>query len=90
MKKQEFTKFLEDIEQADDKNPIWYMGYLFLDLTPKQVTKLQDKLVSKLGFRYVPQTEHYEIVLPSGLGLLLSTEQVLNYLTILPNRYKGE
>lgn len=90
MKKKDFARFLEELEKADSKDPIWYCGYLFLDLTPKQVEKVQDALLPKLGFKYSPQTQHYEIVLPNGLGLLLTTEQVLNYITILPNRYKGE
>ena len=90
MKLQDFKNFLEHIETADSKDPVWHMGYLFLDLTPKQMVKVQDKLVHNFGFKYSPQTQHYEIVIPSGLGLLLTTEQVLQYITELPNRYKGE
>lgn len=90
MRSKDFKNFLEHVSTADSKDPVWNMCYLFLDLTAKQMTQLQDVLVHNFGFKYSPQTQHYEIVIPSGLGLLLTTEQVLNYITILPNRYEGE
>lgn len=40
MRKSDFSYFIEEVKNADEHNPIWYAGYLWIDLTEKQIDKV--------------------------------------------------
>ena len=46
MKRDLFKRFKETVKQADANDPIWHMGYLWLDLTDKQVEILAYEVLS--------------------------------------------
>lgn len=46
MKRDLFKRFKETVKQADASDPIWYMGYLWLDLTDKQFKDLAYSVLS--------------------------------------------
>lgn len=74
MKRDLFKRFKETVKQADASDPIWYMGYLWLDLTDKQV--------ETLAFEVLPSNPNIEVTidlyegvykykLPNGLVLII-------------------
>lgn len=60
-----FKAFKEVIETADTKDPIWWAGYHWIDLTPKQANTVCGILEGR-GF---DRNDKGYIVLPSGLGI---------------------
>lgn len=62
MKRSDFGKFKEVIKNADNNDPIWWAGYLWLDLTENQYNKAYDILIDK-GF---PVNESGFVKMPSG------------------------
>ena len=46
MKRDLFKRFKEAVKQADASDSIWYMGYLWLDLTDKQFKDLAKNVLS--------------------------------------------
>ena len=73
MKRNDFNKFLEIISNANDKHPIWYCGYLFMDLTTIQHKRLWNTL-NDLGYPHETVTNLMGtfdgIKIPSGIVLL--------------------
>ena len=46
MKRDLFNRFKKTVKEADANSPIWNMGYLWLDLTDKQVKTLAYEVLS--------------------------------------------
>lgn len=40
MKQSQFKNFYNAVLTADEKHPVWWMGYLWLDLTERQAKKI--------------------------------------------------
>ena len=47
MRNRDFTSLCEYVKNADKNDPIWYAGYLWIDLTEKQIDKIVG--IIKLG-----------------------------------------
>lgn len=74
MKRDLFKRFKETVKQADASDPIWYMGYLWLDLTNKQFKDLAYSVLSVHKDIEVIIDLHegvYKYRLPNGLVLTL-------------------
>lgn len=67
MKRADFGKFKEVISTARNNDPIWWAGYLWINLTEKQSNEVIEILTSR-GFR----TSANEIVIPSGLKFIIA------------------
>ena len=65
MKTKDFKAFKEVIADADEKHPIWWAGYLWIDLTAKQGAQAYEILKGR-GFE---QNATGHVLLPSGLGI---------------------
>lgn len=65
MKRSEFATFKKIISTCDNKHPIWYMGYLWIDLTVKQLNTIYDILVN----RGCEINEDGYVLTPSGFGI---------------------
>lgn len=62
MKRSDFGKFKEVISTAKSDDPIWWAGYLWINLTEKQSNEVIEILTSR-GFRISTN----EIEIPSGI-----------------------
>lgn len=74
MKRELFKRFKETVKQADASDPIWNMGYLWLDLTDKQAENLAYEVLSVHPNVEVTIDLHegeYKYRLPNGLVLTL-------------------
>ena len=72
MKRDLFKRFKETVKQADANDPIWHMGYLWLDLTDKQVKILAYEVLSthpNVEVTIDLREKVYKYRLPSGLVL---------------------
>ena len=67
MKRSDFGKFKEVISTAKSDDPIWWAGYLWINLTEKQSNEVIGILTSR-GFRISAN----EIVLPSGIKFIIA------------------
>ena len=72
MKRDLFKRFKETVKQADASDPIWYMGYLWLDLTDRQAETLAYEVLSvhpniEVTIDLTDGTHKYR--LPNGLVL---------------------
>lgn len=79
MKRDLFKRFKETVKQADASDPIWNMGYLWLDLTNKQV--------KTIAFEVLPTNPNIEVTidlydgvykykLPSGLVIIIDPRRL--------------
>lgn len=74
MKRDLFKRFKETVKQADASDPIWYMGYLWLDLTDKQAETLFREVLSVHPHIEVTidlREGVYKYRLPNGLFLTI-------------------
>lgn len=72
MKRDLFKRFKETVKQADANDPIWHMGYLWLELTDRQCNVLaKDVLATHPHVQTtIDLREHvYRYTLPNGLVL---------------------
>lgn len=65
MKASDFKAFKNVISYADDKHPIWWAGYLWINLTAKQ-GEVAYSILKARGFE---QNDTGHMMLPSGLGI---------------------
>ena len=70
MKIAEFNKFKAYVETADMKDPIWWAGYLWIDLTAKQGEKMAEVLVKKGMGKFDADGKHFA-EMPSGLRIMM-------------------
>lgn len=66
MKRTQFERFKSAILTAPKDDPIWWCGYLFIDLTEKQFATTKALLYSRADDFEITDEQ---ITLPSGLGL---------------------
>lgn len=72
MKNSTFKLFKETIAKADTTDPIWYCGYLWIDLTQKQAIEIVSILEKRhFPMRWNERMNWTEIVIPSGMGIAL-------------------
>lgn len=74
MKRDLFKRFKETVKQADANDPIWHMGYLWLDLTDKQAETLAYDVLSTHPHVEVTidlREKVYKYKLPNGLVLTI-------------------
>lgn len=71
MKNTNFKAFLAAVKTEADNAPVWYAGYLFLDLTPRQHAKTCDALLARGCAVTVDAIGRRWVHTPSGFGLLL-------------------
>lgn len=65
MKRADFNRFYEAVMTAEEKDPIWWAGYLWINLTEKQCDNITEALTCN---KYVKVSEDgYK--LPSGILL---------------------
>ena len=70
MTQQQFKTFSKIIEVAGENDPIWWQGYFWLDLTPRQAGKIDHILRSKGFVNTVTDIKGRKAhLLPSGLTL---------------------
>jgi len=67
MKRSDFSKFKEVISNARNDDPIWWAGYLWINLTEKQSNEVI-KILTSRGFR----TSANEITIPSGIKFTIA------------------
>lgn len=63
MKTAAFNNFRDYVTKADDKDPIWWAGYMWIDLTGKQCRTMYEILKLK------GMERGDKVVMPSGLSL---------------------
>ena len=70
MKTSQFKTFIKTLETADEQNDIWWAGYLWMDLTQKQIWKAEEILWS-LEKSDIIKTDLANgwFIFPSGLKL---------------------
>lgn len=70
MKNDVYKRFKKGVIEADEKDPIWWLGYLWIDLTVRQAKEVIGLLSEKPFIKEVVTFnghEAYEI--PSGLQI---------------------
>lgn len=67
MKSMDFKRFKMSVESADVNDSIWYMGFLWLQLTRKQCNKIVDVLKNNNNCRLFIEDGYEKIRVPSGL-----------------------
>lgn len=84
MKASDFKRLCELVKDADKKDPIWYAGYLLLDLTEKQVNKLVDVLqhnVSCINFTVGDSFfRRQKIKTPSGIEIFANSDNAMKHI----------
>lgn len=72
MKNTDYKRFKEMIRTTPNSDywPIWFAGYLWLDLTKRQCAEVVDILV-KRGFPVVDGCRGKMVQIPSGFGIFL-------------------
>lgn len=70
MKNSEFKEFKEAITQADKDAAVWFMGFAWLYLTPRQHDKIYDILSTKSFLKEEIFNNHVGIEIPSGLFII--------------------
>ena len=72
MKNDYFKAFIEEVKNAETKDPIWYMGYLWIDLTKKQAYKTINVLMDRSDCKLVTlKNGKQAIEIPSGMAIYL-------------------
>lgn len=67
MKPKEFTRFIHYIGECSESDPIWYCGYMFIDLTVKQADRTIEVLRDRFGITS-DREGNQQIIIPSGLA----------------------
>ena len=64
-----FKQMMNVINDCEDNDPIWWAGYLFLDLTANQCKKVYLACAVRGWEKWDRETGKYEVVLPSGIAI---------------------
>lgn len=72
MRNDYFKGFIDEVKTASTKDPIWYQGYLWIDLTKKQAYKTIEVLKTRNDCKIVTLNNgKLAIETPSGLAIYL-------------------
>ena len=71
MKINQFKEFNETIKTANEKDPVWYAGYLFLNLTDKQMKVTIESLKENPHCKLINTDLRKAIQTPSGLKIII-------------------
>lgn len=71
MKINQFKEFNETIKTANEKDPVWYAGYLFLNLTDKQMKVTIESLKENPYCKLIITDCRKSIQTPSGLQIII-------------------
>lgn len=75
MTNQDYKKFREAVKKANEKDPIWWMGYLWINLTKRQAKDIITVLENK---PYIKDTitinNQPALEIPSGLAIWKNQE----------------
>ena len=81
MRNDQFKNFLEVVKDAGENDPIWYAGYMWINLTPTQVDKVGTILAGRKHIgRYLVGNAGFErsvLIIPSGLKIYTNEKQVM-------------
>lgn len=80
-----FKQFCETVKEATENDPIWYAGYLWIDLTEKQVNKVFELIAyGHLKCKYITRPianiifQRDVITTPGGFKLYGDSKRVIN------------
>lgn len=73
MNRTSFKAFKEAISTCDEDAPVWYAGYLWLDLTKRQGREVIEILINR-GFPIVYGIHGKMVKIPSGLGIWIDQQ----------------
>ena len=74
MKNSEYVRFKNEVVNADEKHPIWWMGYLWINLTKKQGTDIVGYLNKKSFVKSIEINGKPALEIPSGLAIYTEQE----------------
>lgn len=81
MKNDGFKRFCEYVKNAEENDPIWYAGYLWLELTEKQINQIVSIIrTGKMGVEFTIGNILFSrniVQTPSGMRLYGDSEIVL-------------
>ena len=76
MKQSTFKNFIAAVKESKSNDPVWYAGYLWLNLTERQVKKTIDALIIRGDCPVEKRNGKYCIVIPSGIALEINSNEV--------------
>lgn len=76
MKKEQFKSFSEAVAKADSTSDIWYAGYLWIDLTDRQVKQISNVLAVHPSVQTTLSLKDGEVRyrFPSGIEIKISLD----------------
>lgn len=69
MKNSEYVTFRNKVIRANENDPIWHMGFLWINLTKKQATDILLYLNRKEFIKHIEINGKPAIEIPSGLAI---------------------
>ena len=76
MKRSTFKPFIEAVRTGAPNNPVFYAGYLWLQLTEKQYAETVNALILRGDCEVKKHNDKWLILAPSGYGLALDAEHM--------------
>lgn len=72
MKKSTYKLFKEAVETEPliAQSPVWFAGYLWIDLNDKQISEISQILINR-GCPIFKGNRGYEVRTPAGLGIII-------------------
>ena len=68
-----YKTFKQIVRTGDEKSPIWWAGYMWLNLTKRQTKEIVGILIDR-GFPVEDGFKGKMVKIPSGLGIFLDQE----------------
>lgn len=69
MKSNEFKQLMKHVETCERNNEIWWLGWVFMDLTERQMRQLYNTLLSRPDFKETIFNGKWGVKLPSSIFL---------------------
>lgn len=77
MNNAKFKSFLKAVKTVDSKDPLWWAGYLWIDLTPLQCIKTMNVLQYRKDCKIVFENGKNWYMIPSGLKIALDQREFM-------------